>query len=117
MFGIRHFHRSALGVVGHLIAPDSAEPEVVRLGMGEVPTRNRCARHHGKALSQPDSYPRLDVEEVVGTLRDRPQDVDVIMTGRDAAPELVEFADLVTEMTEIKHPFQQGIKAQPGIDY
>ena len=68
-------------------------------------------------ITYPVSYGWLDVEEVVGTLRDRPQDVDVIMTGRDAAPELVEFADLVTEMTEIKHPFQQGIKAQPGIDY
>jgi cob(I)alamin adenosyltransferase len=68
-------------------------------------------------ITYPVSYGWLDVEEVVSTLRDRPQDVDVIMTGRDAVQELVEFADLVTEMTEIKHPFQQGIKAQPGIDY
>jgi cob(I)alamin adenosyltransferase len=63
------------------------------------------------------SYGWLDAGEVIEVLRNRPQDVDIIMTGRDAAPELVEFADLVTEMTEVKHPFQQGIKAQPGIDY
>ena len=39
------------------------------------------------------------------------------MTGRNAVPELVEFADLVSEMTEVKHPYQQGIKAQRGIDF
>jgi cob(I)alamin adenosyltransferase len=68
-------------------------------------------------ITYPVTYGWLDVQEVVETLGNRPQDVDVIMTGRDAAPELAEFADLVTEMTEIKHPFQKGIKAQPGIDY
>ena len=41
----------------------------------------------------------------------------VILTGRDAKPELYEFADLVTEMTEIKHPFHNGIKAQRGVDF
>jgi cob(I)alamin adenosyltransferase len=39
------------------------------------------------------------------------------MTGRNADPALVSYADLVTEMTEIKHPYQSGIKAQPGIDF
>ena len=68
-------------------------------------------------ITYPVTYGWLDVQEVVETLRNRPEHVDVIMTGRDAAAELVEFADLVTEMTEVKHPFQQGIKAQPGIDY
>ncbi len=68
-------------------------------------------------ITYPVTYGWLDVEEVIEVLRNRPPDVDIIMTGRDAAPELVEFADLVTEMTEVKHPFQQGIKAQPGIDY
>jgi len=41
----------------------------------------------------------------------------VIITGRHAAPELVEIADLVTEMTLVKHPFRQGIKAQKGIEF
>ena len=68
-------------------------------------------------ITYPVTYGWLDVQEVVETLRNRPEHVDVIMTGRDAAAELVEFADLVTEMTEVKHPFQEGIKAQPGIDY
>lgn len=68
-------------------------------------------------ITYPISYGWLDVDEVIQTLKDRPENVDVIMTGRDAAPELIEFADLVTEMTEIKHPYQSGIKAQPGIDF
>ncbi len=68
-------------------------------------------------ITYPISYGWLDVDAVIETLRNRPHDVDIIMTGRDAVPELVEFADLVTEMTEVKHPYQQGIKAQPGIDY
>jgi cob(I)alamin adenosyltransferase len=68
-------------------------------------------------ITYPVTYGWLDVDEVIQTLRDRPEHVDVIMTGRDADPKLVEFADLVTEMTEIKHPFQSGIKAQPGIDF
>ncbi|MSQ41494.1 MAG: cob(I)yrinic acid a,c-diamide adenosyltransferase [Dehalococcoidia bacterium] len=63
------------------------------------------------------TYGWLDVQDVIETLRARPANVDVILTGRDAAPELVAFADLVTEMREIKHPYQSGIKAQPGIDY
>jgi cob(I)alamin adenosyltransferase len=62
-------------------------------------------------------YGWLAVEEVVETLRARHERTHVIITGRNAPPELVEFADLVTEMTEIKHPYKQGIKAQPGIEY
>jgi len=54
---------------------------------------------------------------VIPALAARPPNVHLILTGRGASPELVEFADLVTEMTEIKHPYQGGIKAQPGIDY
>ncbi len=59
----------------------------------------------------------LDVDEVIETLRSRPKDLHVVVTGRDAPQALVDFADLVTEMREVKHPFQEGIKAQPGIDF
>ena len=44
------------------------------------------------------------------------RDLHIVMTGRDAPQPLIDFADLVTEMREVKHPFQQGIKAQPGVD-
>jgi cob(I)alamin adenosyltransferase len=68
-------------------------------------------------ITYPITYGWLEIEEVLTVLRNRPSNVDIIMTGRDAAPALIEFADLVTEMNEIKHPYQQGIKAQPGIDF
>ncbi len=59
----------------------------------------------------------LPVEEVIEGLHRRHERTFVIVTGRDAPPELIEFADLVTEMKEIKHPFKAGIKAQPGIEF
>ena len=68
-------------------------------------------------ITYPINYGWLDLEEVIQALRNRPPDLHVILTGRDAPQGLVEFADLVTEMREIKHPFQKGEKAQPGIDF
>ena len=62
-------------------------------------------------------YGMLDAETVAEAIEGRPEDVHVILTGRNAHPRLIEAADLVTEMKEIKHPFQKGILAQRGIDY
>jgi cob(I)alamin adenosyltransferase len=63
-------------------------------------------------------YDYLPVAEVVAFLRDeKPADTHVIVTGRNAKDELVEIADLVTEMTQIKHPFRDGVKAQAGIEF
>ena len=62
-------------------------------------------------------YDYLDLAEIVGTLKARPPALHIVVTGRNAKPELIEAADLVTEMTEIKHPFQAGVKAQKGIEF
>ena len=62
-------------------------------------------------------YDYLPVEEIVETLKGRPRDLHVVVTGRNARPELVEIADLVTEMTMVKHPFRSGVKAQAGIEF
>jgi cob(I)alamin adenosyltransferase len=63
-------------------------------------------------------YNYLDVEAVAAFLKSRkPDDTHVILTGRNAKDELIEIADLVTEMTQIKHPFRSGVKAQVGIEY
>lgn len=62
-------------------------------------------------------YDYLSVEQVVEGLEARSEKTSVVLTGRDAKPELCDYADLVTEMTEVKHPFQAGIKAQRGVDY
>jgi cob(I)alamin adenosyltransferase len=63
------------------------------------------------------NYDFVPLEEIVAVLRKRPPHVHVVITGRNAPPELVEMADLVTEMKSIKHPFEKGIPAQPGIDF
>ncbi|HXY99473.1 MAG TPA: cob(I)yrinic acid a,c-diamide adenosyltransferase [Stellaceae bacterium] len=62
-------------------------------------------------------YDYLDVAEVVETLKSKPRDLHVVVTGRNAKPELIEIADLVTEMTLVKHPFRGGVKAQVGIEF
>jgi cob(I)alamin adenosyltransferase len=59
----------------------------------------------------------IDTDDVVATIRERPAHVNVVATGRDAPPALVDVADTVTEMREVKHAFQQGIRASRGIDY
>lgn len=68
-------------------------------------------------ITYPLTYGWLDMDDVLETLRNRPADLHVVMTGRDAPDALIEIADLVTEMREVKHPFQKGIKAQPGVDF
>ncbi|MEL7400798.1 MAG: cob(I)yrinic acid a,c-diamide adenosyltransferase, partial [Pseudomonadota bacterium] len=55
--------------------------------------------------------------EVLDVLRNKPEMKNVIITGRNAKDELVEFADLVTDMTMVKHPFRDGVKAQVGIEF
>lgn len=62
-------------------------------------------------------YDYLDINEVVAGLQARPADKHVCITGRNAKPELLAIADLVTEMTLVKHPFEQGVKAQKGVDF
>jgi cob(I)alamin adenosyltransferase len=63
------------------------------------------------------SYKMLAPDPVAETLRNKPEMVHVILTGRNAHPMLVEMADLVTEMRDVKHPYQKGILAQRGIEY
>ncbi|WP_171208543.1 MULTISPECIES: cob(I)yrinic acid a,c-diamide adenosyltransferase [unclassified Ruegeria] len=62
-------------------------------------------------------YEYLSVEDVIKGLEARSEKTSVVLTGRDAPQALRDYADLVTEMTEEKHPFQAGIKAQRGLDY
>jgi cob(I)alamin adenosyltransferase len=62
-------------------------------------------------------YDYLPVEEVVAKLKSRRPDLHVVVTGRNARDELIAAADLVTEMTMIKHPFRDGVKAQAGIEF
>lgn len=68
-------------------------------------------------LTYLSSFNWLPIADIVEPIRNRPRHVNVIVTGRDAAPELIELADTVTEMVEVKHAYQQGVRAMRGIDY
>ena len=62
-------------------------------------------------------YDYLPIEEIIETLKNKPEMKHVIITGRNAKEELIELADLVTDMTMVKHPFRGGVKAQVGIEF
>ena len=83
--------------------------------------RDLAAEKYGLYVLDEFTYPMkwgwVDVEDVVKTLADRPGSQHVVITGRDAAPELLEAADLVTEMTKVKHPMDAGQKGQKGIEW
>jgi cob(I)alamin adenosyltransferase len=69
-------------------------------------------------FTYPLTYGWLDMEEVLCWLQEhKPPMLHLIITGRNAPPKLVEFADLVTEMVKVKHPFDAGIRAQQGIEF
>jgi cob(I)alamin adenosyltransferase len=60
----------------------------------------------------------LETNQVIDWLKaNKPEDLHLVITGRNAPAELTEYADLVTEMLEVKHPYQKGIQAQPGVEF
>ncbi len=63
------------------------------------------------------SWKLIDIEDVVKMIKDKPENVELILTGRYASPRIVELADLVTEMVKIKHPYDDGLLARKGMDY
>ena len=99
------------------------DPEDIRL-VEEAWAEARAALYSGDwdmvildEINYAISYKMLDPQAVVEGLRRKPEMVHVILTGRNAHPAIVELADLVTEMREVKHPYQKGIPAQRGIEY
>ena len=68
-------------------------------------------------VTYPINWGWIDLDEVVSVISGRPEKVNLILTGRDAPSQLIDIADTVTEMTKVKHAFDQGIMARRGIDY
>lgn len=68
-------------------------------------------------VTYPVNWGWIDVDDVVATVRDRPDHVNVVITGRNAADELIEIADTVSEITVVKHAYEAGIRAKKGIDF
>jgi cob(I)alamin adenosyltransferase len=91
-----------------------------REGWQEI-ARRLAAEQHGMYVLDEFTYPLhwgwVDVDEVVETLRNRPGHQHVVITGRHAPDKLVEAADLVVEMTKVKHPMDAGQKGQKGIEW
>jgi cob(I)alamin adenosyltransferase len=83
--------------------------------------RRLAAETHDLLILDEFTYPMkwgwVDVDDVVETLRDRTGFQHVVITGRNADPRLIEIADLVTEMTKVKHPMDAGQKGQKGIEW
>jgi len=99
---------------------DEDHAAVAAEGWAEIATRLAEQRHDFYVLDEftyPLKWGWVDVEQVVETLRARPGRQHVVITGRDAPPALLDAADLVTEMTKIKHPMDAGRKGQRGIEW
>ena len=135
------FMKATTGKWGEIRAAERMGVEIIPLGQGFTWTSEDLA--HDRTLAQECwqqcrariesdnydiiimdeitytlTYGWLDIEEVLTTLRNRNPALHVILTGRDAPEALIEYADLVTEMREVKHPYKtQGIMAQKGLDF
>ena len=94
------------------------DAEIRDVGMWEVYEHAECRQLVVlDEINYTISYKMLDPAEVSEALKNRPERVHVICTGRNAHPQITQLADLVTEMREVKHPYTKGILAQRGIDY
>lgn len=98
----------------------SRDAEAARRGWARVVELLRegaCALLVLDEITYPLNYGWVSLDEVLAALRARPPGMHVILTGRHAPPALMEAADLVTEMQAHKHPLEQGVRAQRGLDY
>ena len=94
--------------------------QAARDGWAEIKRRILAEEHDLYILDEftyPVKWGWVDAAEVADFLRDRPGHQHVVITGRNAAPEIIEVADLVTEMTKVKHPMDGGQKGQKGIEW
>jgi cob(I)alamin adenosyltransferase len=105
------------------VGAEKPDPEDVRM-VEEAWAEGACAIQSGEwdlvildEINYAISYGMLDPAKVVDTLRHKPDMVHVILTGRNAHPTIVELADTVTEMRQVKHAYEKGVLAQRGIEY
>jgi cob(I)alamin adenosyltransferase len=103
------------------LSPDLEESQGRAVAAWELARAALAAGEHQLVVLDEITYPInwgwISGEEVAAAIRERPERVNVVATGRDAPPELIEVADTVTEMVKIKHAYDHGIRARRGIDF
>lgn len=111
-FGFRHF-----------TDPNSIKPEEIEQAKLALSAAREAVLSGGYDLVVLDevnvalAFKLIELDEVIRLIKDKPQNVELILTGRYADTELLELADLVTEMVKIKHPYDKGLLARKGIEY
>lgn len=100
---------------------DLEQSEAVARSAWDVAKEKISSGHYQLVVLDEITYPMnwgwVSLDEVVGLIRERPEHVNVVATGRDAPPKLLDVADTVTEMVEIRHAYERGVRARRGIDY
>ena len=99
--------------------PDPADIEAAKKGLVLVEARIKSGVYNLIVLDEINyavSYGLITVDKIMNLINNKPDKLRLVLTGRDAHSKLIEQADLVTEMCEIKHPFQQGLKSVKGVD-
>ena len=115
-----HWAAFGPGLVRHPEKPTPQQKERARVALasaGKVITGGDYDLVILDEINMVISWGWLEVAEVIKIIKGRPPGVELILTGRNADPRLIELADLVTEMVKIKHPFDKGIPARKGIEY
>lgn len=113
------FHVAGAGFTWESTDPD-IDRKAAQAGWLLAKERIAAGKHHLIILDEftyAMKFGFVEETEVLDILRNRPPSLHILITGRDAAPALLEMADLVTEMCLVKHPFKSGIKAQKGVEF
>lgn len=100
--------------------PTSEDIQAAKEGLEEVGAVIRSGQYDVVVLDEATialHYKLFSVEELIAVLQEKPEETEIVITGRYAPGELIRLADLVTEMKEIKHYYTKGIPARKGIEY
>ncbi len=99
--------------------PEQADIDIAQNGFDEIKEIIKTAKYNLVILDEINiavSYNLIDEDDLIKLMESKPDDLELVITGRYATPNIIEIADLVTEMKEIKHYYQNGIKARLGIE-
>ncbi|MGC8662975.1 MAG: cob(I)yrinic acid a,c-diamide adenosyltransferase [Thermoplasmata archaeon] len=94
--------------------------ELIKKGIEKVKKILRSGKYDIIILDEiitANYFDLISIEEIKSIIKEKPSNVEIVLTGRYASKELIDLADLVTDMQEIKHPYQKGILARRGIEY